>query len=123
MKASFETVGTYAPDKLIAGDFPQNFKKVTIAAGQSLTRGALIGKITASGKFTLSAAAAADGSEVPTAILVDDVDATAADAEGMAYLSGTFDASAVTFGAGHTAASVEDTLRDVGIYLTNTVPG
>lgn len=120
MTAKFETVGTYVPDNLIAGDFPQNFEKVVVKLGENLPRGALLGKITAGGKHVLSDAAATDGSQTPRAILVEAVDATAADTEGMVYLSGTFDARSITFGDGHDADSVKDDLRGKGIWLVNT---
>ena len=103
-------------DRLIAGDFPLMTRKVTIDTGV-LARGSVLGRITATGKFVLSAAAAGDGSEVPRAILAESVDATAADVEAIVYESGEFNEARVTLGAGHTIASVRDGLRDLGIYL------
>ena len=94
---------------------------VTILSGQNLARGALLGKITASSKFTLSAAASADGSETPAVILAEDCDASAGDKKAVVYLSGDYNSNAVTFGAGHTADSVKDGLRDRNIYLTAAV--
>ena len=45
-KAEFRTEGTYAPDKLIAGNAHLLVgRKVTIISGQNLTRGAVLGKI------------------------------------------------------------------------------
>ena len=90
----------------------------TLAAGQSLPEGAVLGKITASGKFVLSVAAAADGSETPVGILADAVDASADDVSGITwYKSGQFLASNLTFGDGHTADSARDGLRDLNIYI------
>lgn len=108
---------SYTPDRLHAGDFPIRTLDVTIASGQNLTRGALLGKITASGKYVLSLAAAADGSEVPSAILAEDVDASAGDKQGIVYVSGDFNENAITYGTGHTADSVRAGLRDLNIYL------
>lgn len=123
MYASAKTEGTYSSDTLIEGSFDCTAtKKVTMKAGAAYQRGALIGRITATNKWVLSTAAAADGSEMPRAILADDVDATAADTEGMAYLSGSFNPDAMIFGAGHTANSVEDGLRDLNIYLRRVMP-
>lgn len=70
-----------------------------------------------SGKYVLSLAAATDGSEVPVAVLAEDADATSADVTTVAYLTGEFNSTAMTFGTGHTAASVEAGLRDLGIHL------
>lgn len=52
---------------------------VTLITGQNLAPGAVLGKITVSGKYTLLAPAAEDGSEVAAAVLFAAVDATAAD--------------------------------------------
>lgn len=116
-RASFNSEGSYVPDSLHAGDFPIRTEKVTVITGQNLVRGALLGKITASGKVNLSLSAAGDGSNTPYAILAEDVDATAEDKEAVAYISGDFNADAITYGAAHTAASVKDGLRDKNIYL------
>lgn len=112
----------FSPDRLIASDFPIVTRTETLVSGQTLQRGALLGKITASGKFKLSASAASDGSEVPCAILVDDVDASASDKLCGLYFAGEFDESQLIFGAGHTAASVRGVLRDVSIFLVTTMP-
>ena len=52
---------------------------VTLISGQDLEAGSVLGKITASGKYTILAPAAGDGSEVADAILWDTVDASAGD--------------------------------------------
>ncbi len=91
--------------------------KGTLLSGQNLKRGALMGRITASGKYTLSASAAADGSQVPAGVLVHDSDATGGDIETLVYVRGDFNLAAMTFGAGHTSLSVRDACRDAGIYL------
>ncbi|MBI2817957.1 MAG: head decoration protein [Acidobacteria bacterium] len=58
-------------------------EEVTVVSGQNLGRGTLIGKITASGKITQLAPAAADGSEAATGVLLLPVDASAADHPGV----------------------------------------
>jgi hypothetical protein len=70
-----------------------------------------------SGKFVRSDATAANGSEVPVAILAEDADATSADVTTVAYLTGEFNTAAMTFGTGHTAASVKESLALRGIFL------
>lgn len=57
--------------------------KIASGAGKVLP-GAVLGKITASGKFAPHAPAAADGSQTAVAVLYAAVDATAADAIGVA---------------------------------------
>ncbi|MDH5528379.1 MAG: head decoration protein [Nitrospirota bacterium] len=107
-------------DNLIAGDFPLVTDAETLIAGQNLVRGAVVGKITVSGKLTLSAAAAVDGSEIPYAILAADTDATAGDSPCVAYKTGEFSEGALTLGVGHTLAAIKDGLRDRGIFLKAT---
>jgi hypothetical protein len=120
-RASFQTEGTYTPDGLIAGDFPIRTRKAVLASGQSLARGALLGVITADGKVTLSASAAADGSQVPNCLLAEDIDASGGDAEAVVYIAGDFNANALTLGAGHTIASVREGLRALSIFLHDPV--
>lgn len=120
--ASF-TSGTYTPDKLIAGNSSLlHAIPVTVLAGQTLLRGALLGKITASGKYVLSLTAAVDGSQAPAAILVDDCTAVA-DKAAMAYIRGDFADAGVTFGAAHTVDTTRDALRDLGIFIVKAQGG
>ncbi len=115
------TTEVYTPDRLFAGDFPRATDSVTIITGQNLTRGALLGKITASGKYNLSLSTAVDGSEVPEAILLEDVDATAADKVAPVALTGEFNEDSIVYGTGHTKSSVKAGLRDKGIFLKTPV--
>lgn len=112
---------TFVPDQLIAGRFPLVTDTLTILSGQVLPRGAVLGKVTASGKYILSLAAANDGSQTPSVILADAVDATGGDKLAGVYLAGEFNAAKLILGAGHTVASIKDTLRDAGIYLKTAV--
>jgi len=112
----------YAPDNVVGGGTQLVSETGTLAGGQSLPRGAVIGRITASGKVTLSTAAATDGSQVPYGILYDEFDATAGDMRCGYYIAGEFNGHVLTLGAGHTLASVRDVLRAGGIYLKPVVP-
>lgn len=114
--SGFDSVGTVTPDALY--DRFDVRRKGTIASGEGvLKRGSLLGKVTASGKWVLSEAAAADGSQDPRGVLLHDVDATAADAEGIIGRIGRCNGGALTLGAGHTLASIDDALLDRGIIL------
>ena len=77
--------------------------------------------VTGSGKHILSLAAAIDGSQHPVAILAEDTDAGADDVSTPAYVRGDFDENEITFGTGHTAASVREDLRAKGIQLVPSV--
>jgi hypothetical protein len=109
------TTETFTPDRLLLGGHVIS-RKITIDTGV-LVRGTVIGKITSGGKYIKSLSAAADGSQTPDAILAEDVDATSADVEAMAYFTGDFDALAITLGTAHTVASVTEGLRVKGIHL------
>lgn len=122
-QANYATTA-FVPDGLIA----QNAhllvdEQVTLISGQNLLRGAVLGRITASGKYTLSLSAAVDGSQVPAAILAVDTNATGGDKATVAYFRGDFQAHAVILGAAHTVASVKAALRTANIELISTQGG
>jgi hypothetical protein len=120
----FETEGTYSPDNLIAGDFPVITEGVTIKAGQNLSRGAVLGKITSTGEYRLSVTPAAvgeEGSEVPRAILLQNTDASAAAKAAPVSTTGEFNERALILGTGHTLASIKDGLHDRSIFLRPSV--
>lgn len=122
---SFSDAGNVPVDNLLASDNDIVTDSVTLITGQNLTRGALLGRITASGKYTLCNTGAADGSQTPVAILAQDTDATAADKVTEVYIGGTFNFNAMTldasFGAALTAAQ-KDQLRGLNLYIkTNAV--
>lgn len=119
-KASFQST-TFTPDRLIAGHLPPHAVKITLIAGQNLPRGAVLGKITASGKYNLSLAAAGDGSQTPDAVLAQDTDASGGDVQTIAYVRGDFDENELVLGTGHTLASIREGLRDKGITLVPSV--
>lgn len=59
-----------------------NNEAVTLLLGTNYKSGAVLGKITASGKYKLAVVGAVDGSAVAVAVLLNPVDATLADATG-----------------------------------------
>jgi len=68
------------------GDFTR--EQVTLISGQNCVAGTVLGKITASGKYTILAPAAADGSQNAIAILGAKTDASAADKRTAIVLGG-----------------------------------
>lgn len=115
---SYFVNATYTPDNLIAGSFPQTSKPVTLAAtAGALPRGAVLGRVTATGKYVLSTAAASDGSQDPDCILCEAVDGGGQEVTAAAFEAGEFNQDAITLGDGHTVESVRKTLRDLNIYL------
>ena len=61
---------------------------ITLLIGTPYPVGSVLGKITASGKYTLSPATGTDGSQVASAVLLYAVDATLADAVGIVVARG-----------------------------------
>lgn len=118
----YKSEGSFSPDKLIAGDATIVTRSITLVSGQNLARGSVLGRITASGKYTLSASALTNGAQTPVAILAEDVDASGGDKTTLAYESGVFNEGALTFGAGHTADSTRTGLRQLGIFMKTTQP-
>jgi hypothetical protein len=53
--------------------------RVTVASGQNLALGSVVGRVTATGKIKRFDPSATDGSESPTGVLLDAVDASLAD--------------------------------------------
>ncbi len=84
--------------QLFAGDFPRVIKPITIVSGAGvLTKGTVLGKITASGKYDAYAAGGSGGLETAKAILAEDAeDATSADVASIAYFAGDFNEAALT---------------------------
>jgi hypothetical protein len=88
-----------------------------ILSGQNLAAGALVGRVTASGKWILSLAAANDGSQVPAGVLLQAVDASGGDKKGLVALAGGFNADKLVFGTGHTFANTKVDLAARNIFL------
>src|SRR5918993_1555799 len=79
--------GRYAGEFVVSeGNGKISRETITVLSGETLEAGAVLGKVTASGKYKALDPAAVDGSEVAAGILYDAVDASAADAEGVAIV-------------------------------------
>lgn len=112
---------TFIPDQLIAGSHPLVTDTVTVLAGQVFPRGGVLGRITASGKYVVALGAAADGSQNPVVVAVDNVDSTAGDVTAGVYMAGEFNGAALTLGAGITLAAAAAALRPLSIYIKGSV--
>ncbi|MBE7732167.1 head decoration protein [Devosia faecipullorum] len=102
--SSYET----SYDEIDTGQIPLISEPITILAGAGkLPRGAVLGKVTLTGKYVLSKAsvggvAVADGSQVPAVVLAHGVDASgAADIKSAGYVHGQFIWQGLTVGEGH----------------------
>lgn len=116
-----QNVSTQAYDGLIGGTYPHIITAgaTIVAKAGALKRGTVLGKITASGKYTIANSANTDGSQTGSAILINDVDASgSSDVTAEVYVSGMFNADKLIFGGSDTRAKQEDNLRLHDIYLT-----
>ena len=80
-----------------------------------------LNSLDATGQYVACVKTAADGSQVPKAILVDFVDASGGPVAGGAYLTGEFNARAVLYDASWTIALLRDALRSVSIFIKASV--
>lgn len=103
---------------LIAGGYPRAELGVVIPTGQAaLTKGTIMGRVTASGKYIPWASGASDGSEVMRGILGADTLAATNDVTSFIYQSGEFNRALITPAFGTLTAANLDTLAALGIYL------
>jgi len=108
---------TYTPQELFTGSFPRHTEPQIIAAGQTLAALSVLGRITATGELTLSDAGAADGSEIPVAILLAAIDTTEGAAPAPVYVAGCLNSEMLVYGDGHDAASVKAAFLGTPLFL------
>ena len=111
----FTDQGSTTSDNLLAGEFPRIAELATVSGGK-YARGTILGKITASGKCTICTSAATDGSKDAYAVLAD---ASEEDKQAIVYLTGEFNAAALTVGSGLTVDGLKDALRAKSIFIKN----
>ena len=78
---------------LLKREFDPNYSRetVTLKAGTAYPLGAVLGRITADGKYILSphtAVTGSEGAEIANAVLIEPVDATAADTPALVLMRG-----------------------------------
>lgn len=115
-QAAYTVSDPFAPKNIVAGG-TYTMRKVTIAEGENLTIGTVIGTADEA-EWVKSLAASVDGSEVPDMVLAQDADATDGAVEAMAYETGQLVGSALVLGAGHTIDSIREGLRVKGITIS-----
>lgn len=114
---------TTSYDNLIAGVFPIVTETGTIVSGEGeLKRGTILGVVTASGKYAAADSTDtgndATGTATPKAVLLQDVDATSADVEGvLVAFTGEFNSAKLIAKTGSTVAGFKEGLRAVSIFV------
>lgn len=96
--AQSDLTESYTPEVVLLDDDAIS-KPDTIAQAGVIASNTVLGRVTASGKLIKSVSTAADGSESPVAILVNAVDATAADVVAPVWVAGVFNVDALVFDA------------------------
>ena len=117
--ATTSETNTY--DGLVAGCFPIVTERVTIASGANLTKGTILGVVTASGKYAAAdSTASSAGNNVPAAILLED--AAAADAVALVALTGEFNgAKLIAKRDGDSVSGFKAGLRAASIFVKSVV--
>ncbi len=85
----------------------------TIGAAADLTKGTILGRITASGKMKAYASGSADGSQNPVAVLLEDAAAASADVEAVCGFAGVYVEASMT----GLDAAAKTALEARGIYF------
>lgn len=96
------TEGRHAGEGLLSeANFHRSRDKITVLSGQGkLDPGAILARVTASGKYVISAAAGSDGSQTAVAVLLYPVDATSADVDVAAITrDAEWNVNTLTYGA------------------------
>lgn len=89
--AQSDLTDAYAgPVQIFAGDADVQTKSETLITGQNLVAGAVVARITASGKLTAWVAAGTLGAQIAVGVLVNDCNATSADVVCEIYTAGCF---------------------------------
>lgn len=111
----------FVPDQLVSGPLQLVTDSVTIGISGVLRRGTVLGIITATGVYVPSKKDATDGSEKPSAILVDNVDTTTAVQTGGVYLMGEFNQNRLIFDATWTIAELKAQFRPLAVFLRDSI--
>ncbi|MDP8798312.1 head decoration protein [Serratia marcescens] len=111
----------FVPDQLVSGPLQLVTDSVTIGVSGVLKRGTVLGVVTATGAYIPSKKGATDGSEKPSAILIDNVDTTTTVQTGGVYLMGEFNQNRLIFDASWTVAELKAQFRPLAIFLRDSI--
>lgn len=95
MPTTYDSLGTTTinrtEEQLFAGQFPRHQQPIVVANGEGvLSKGTVLGKITASGKFAAYDNNASDGTQTAVGVLGCDVDASSGDVSAFMWTTGEF---------------------------------
>lgn len=114
--------GNEPKDNLLVGDLHFT-DSLVLDENQDLQRGSVLGIKTSNERAVLSDDGAADGSETPKYILLEDAVTGAGESLTISVLTfGQVNQNALLFGGTHDEDSVKEPLRNVGIYTVDSSP-
>lgn len=121
MSSGLVATAKFDYDNLWAGNtLPSRTGAETLAKGQKLKRGALLG-MAADGTLKLVSKKASDGSQNVYAVLCDDCDTTDSDLPIIVYYDGEFNINRITVSDGEKVIDYKQSARQVGILFKTTV--
>jgi hypothetical protein len=100
---------------------------VVLQAGQNLSKGAVLGRVKDTGKYKLSALKdsdgnnISDGSEVPCAVLLENVDATDVDKNAPVLVLGEVDANELVIDSSWSIETIKPELRKMSIFVKQSI--
>jgi hypothetical protein len=112
---------TATTETWISGEADIVTAPMVIASGNSIAARTVLGQIAATGKLIPAVVGAVDGSDVPVAINVEAIDASAADVTGPVYLGGVFNPALAVWDASFTVALQQSAF--VGSNIALVTPG
>lgn len=116
--------GTALPNATTGTAYAQSGINFTITAGGTAFAAGdtfTLNVLDSIGSFILSVKTASDGSQTPTAILVDDADASGGPVTVGVYLMGEFNVNAVSYDTSWTPETLTAAMRPYSIFLKNSV--
>lgn len=114
-----KNLGSFSPDNLMCGGFYGVPNAVQLKHGVKYVRGSILQESTTPGVYEL----VEDDTKAEYVLIEDrDLTADATTKPGVIYMTGEFNKSHVTIGAGATLAGVAKTLEKLNIYLRDTMP-
>lgn len=104
---------------LLAGtEVPTLTTSIILEKGQGILKpGAVLGKVTETGKYKLVNKASNDGSEKASVVLAEEVDTTESDVSATAFTAGLFNYDALCVADGDDVYSHQEELRQGNIYF------
>jgi len=125
--AGYGKVGAVTHIQLFLGGMSIKTEQNTLAQEPTLTEnlpaGTVLGKVTASGQLRAAAAANGDGSEVPYAVLQEDVDfnlLVAGTVPLPVVIKAEVNEDALVLGTGLTLDGIRSRMREIGLTLHKT---